>query len=397
MSRRRLVTLGSAAAIALLASTVGTRAQSTWSSSDRWATLQLGSYTIYNNIWGSGFGPQTLFVNTGSASAPNWWVTANHPNTGGIKSYPNAKFTGNLPRALNQITSVPTSWSVSRPSTGAYNSAYDVWLNGYSWEVMIWINWFGPVGPLGSQQASNQSIAGAGWNVYRGNNGSNEVVSFLRTSNTNSVSNMDLKLFLNWIVNRGWFSSSTTLTEVQAGFEITSGNGTWTTNSFTTAVNIGTPPTPSPTPPPGGQTIANGTYRIIARHSGKALDAFAHGTANGTNVIQWTYGGGNNQRWTVTHRGSGQYSIIGVESGRGLDVAGSGTGNGTNVQLWSYGGAANQRWTITPTSGGYYRVTPVHASSQALDVSGVSTADGANVHIWQYLGGNNQQWAFQAP
>ncbi len=50
--------------------------------------------------------------------------------------------------------------------------------------------------------------------------------------------------------------------------------------------------------------IANGTYRIIARHSGKALDASGQGTANGTQIIQWAYGGGNNQRWTVTHRGA---------------------------------------------------------------------------------------------
>jgi hypothetical protein len=315
-------------------------------------------------------------------------VNANHPNTGGIKSYPNAKFTGNLPRALSGISSIPSSWSVSRPNTGAYNSAYDLWLNGYSWEVMIWINQFGPVGPLGSQQASSQSIAGATWNVYRGNNGSNEVVSFLRTSNTNSVSNMDLKAFLNWIVGRGWFSSATTLTEVQAGFEITSGSGTWTTNSFTTAVNLGGG---------GGQAIPNGTYRIMARHSNKALDVNAHGTANGSNVIQWTYGGGNNQRWTVTHLGSGQYSIIGVESGKALEAAGGGTGNGTNVQIWTNGGANNQRWTITATSGGFYRVSPVHAPAQALDVSGVSLANGANVHTWTYGGGNNQQWAFQAP
>jgi len=370
----------------------------TWSSSDQWATYQLGNYTIYNNIWGSGAGSQTLYVNTSSSSAPNWWVTANHPNTGGIKSYPNAKYAVNLPRALSGISSVPSSWSVSRPNTGAYNSAYDVWLNGYSWEIMIWINWYGAVGPLGSQQASNQSIAGATWNVYRGNNGSNEVVSFLRTSNTNSVSNMDVKAFLNWIVNRGWFSSSTTLTEVQAGFELTSGSGTWTTNSFSTAVNVGSStPTPTPTPSGGGQTIANGTYRIIARHSGKALDVYGNRTANGTNVIQWRYTGANNQRWNVTHLGNGQYSIISASANKALDVSGAGTGDGTNVQIWSYGGGNNQKWTITATSGGYYRVSPVHASSKALDVNGVSTSDGANVQIWGYWGGNNQQWAFQTP
>lgn len=371
---------------ALLTSSV-VQAQ-TWSDSGQWATYNFPNYIIYNNIWGSGAGSQTLFVNTNSANSPNWWVQANHPNTGGIKSYPNVKFPGTSDPALSSITSIPSSWSVSRPNTGAYNSAYDVWCNGYSWEIMIWINWFGPVGPLGSQQASSQSIAGATWNVYRGNNGSNEVVSFLRTSNTNSVSNMDVKQFLNWIVNRGWFSNSTTLTEVQAGFELTSGSGTWTTNSFTCAQNLGGGG--------GGGPVANGVYRIVARHSGKSADVYANGTANGTNVIQWQNHSGNNQRWNVTNLGGGQYQIMSVSANRALDVN-NGGGSGANVHIWDYWGGNMQKWTLTATSGGYYRVTPVHNSGIALDVSGVSTANGANIQVWSWTGANNQQWAFQTP
>jgi aryl-phospho-beta-D-glucosidase BglC (GH1 family) len=150
-------------------------------------------------------------------------------------------------------------------------------------------------------------------------------------------------------------------------------------------------------PPPGSGIIPNGTYKIIARHSGKALDVASGGTADGSNVLQWTYGGGNNQRWTVTYLGNNQYSIIGVQSGKALEVSGWGTANGSNVQIWTYLGGTNQKWTITATSGGYYRLTPTHATNMALDVNGVSTADGANVQIWTYGGGNNQQWTFQAP
>jgi hypothetical protein len=127
------------------------------------------------------------------------------------------------------------------------------------------------------------------------------------------------------------------------------------------------------------------------------MDATNNGTANGTGIIQWTYGGGNNQRWTVTNRGNNQYSMIGVQSGRAIEVAGGVVGNGTKVQIWDYLGTAHQKFTFTATSGGYYRITPTHATSHCLDVSGVSTADGAPVHQWTYGGGNNQQWAFQAP
>lgn len=150
-------------------------------------------------------------------------------------------------------------------------------------------------------------------------------------------------------------------------------------------------------PPGGGGIVANGVYKIVSRHSGKALDVAGMGTSNGSNVHQWTYWGGENERWAVIHLGNAQYSIIGLQSGKALDVAGWGTSNGSNVHVWSYGGGANQKWMITTTSGGYYRLTPTNATGMSLDVSGASTADGANVQIWQYLGGNNQQWSFQAP
>ena len=150
-------------------------------------------------------------------------------------------------------------------------------------------------------------------------------------------------------------------------------------------------------PPPGAGIIANGTYRIVARHSGKVLDVSGGGTADGSNVVQWTYGGGYNQRWVVTHLGNNQYSIVGVQSGKALEVSNWGSSNGSNVQIWTNQGGSNQKWTISATSGGYYRLTPTHATSMALDVNGVSAANGANVQIWTYGGGNNQQWTFQAP
>lgn len=147
----------------------------------------------------------------------------------------------------------------------------------------------------------------------------------------------------------------------------------------------------------GGGPIADGTYRIVARHSGLALEVQGAGTANGSQIAQYTYFGNNHQRWIVTHRGNGQYSIIGVQSGRALDISNSSTANGTKVQLYDYWGGNNQKFTFTATSGGYYRITPVNAPSSCLDVAGVSTSPGALVHLWTYGGGNNQQWILQAP
>lgn len=175
------------------------------------------------------------------------------------------------------------------------------------------------------------------------------------------------------------------------------GNFTVSGGSFTASLPGQSVTTFNQTGSSGGGPVADGTYRIIARHSGKAMDASGAGTANGTQIIQWAYGGGNNQRWTVTNRGNNQYSIIGVQSGRAVEVSAWGTANGTKVQLWDWLNGTNQKFTFTPTSGGYYRLTPTHATGSCLDVAGISTADGALVHLWQWLNGNNQQWAFQAP
>jgi aryl-phospho-beta-D-glucosidase BglC (GH1 family) len=147
----------------------------------------------------------------------------------------------------------------------------------------------------------------------------------------------------------------------------------------------------------GGGPVANGTYKIIARHSGKGMDAYNQLTANGTQIQQWTYWGGAGQKWTVTDTGSGVYKIIGVQSGRSLDIYNFGTANGTKVELWDYNNGSAQQFKFAATSSGYYRITPNCATGSCLDVNGVSTADGALVQLWTYGGGNNQQWIFQAP
>ncbi len=45
------------------------------------------------------------------------------------------------------------------------------------------------------------------------------------------------------------------------------------------------------------QQIRAGQFKIINRYSGKVLDAT--GTNNGSNVVQWTWHGGNNQLWEI--------------------------------------------------------------------------------------------------
>ncbi|MGC9670575.1 glycoside hydrolase family 12 protein [Planosporangium sp. 12N6] len=224
MRKLRIVVSALTAAVLVLLSPTAAHA-ATWSTSDQWGSWSNGGYTLYNNIWGSGAGPQTIWANSYS----NWGVWANHPNTGGVKSYPNAS--RNVNKRLSALGSATSSFNVTVPGSGAYTTAYDVWCDNNAYEIMLWMNKQGAVGPLGSWQAS-ATVGGHSWNVYRGSNGSNAVFSFVRTGNTNSGS-VDIKAVLNWIRNRGWFGD-VTLGNVQFGYEITSSSGgmNFVTNSY---------------------------------------------------------------------------------------------------------------------------------------------------------------------
>jgi hypothetical protein len=210
-----------------------------WSSTDKWGTWSNGGYTVRNDVWGSGAGPQTIWANTYS----NWGVWANHPNTSGIKAYPHSA--RNVGIALGSLNSCSSSFNVTRPGSGSYVTAYDIWDTNHAYEIMLWMNKLGSVGPISYNYDANGavplytnlSLGGHTWNVYRGNNGYNEVFSFVRTSNTNSGT-VDIRAIANWIRARGWFGNIT-LGEVQFGFEITSSNGglDFISNSYAVSFN----------------------------------------------------------------------------------------------------------------------------------------------------------------
>jgi len=145
-----------------------------------------------------------------------------------------------------------------------------------------------------------------------------------------------------------------------------------------------------------GYPAANGTYKIINRNSGMALDVAGAGTANGTQVDQLTYNGSSNDQWTLTSLGNGQFQIMGVGSGRSLDVNGASTADGAKVQIWDYLNGANQHFALIPTGSGYFRIAPAH-SDKAIDVVGNSTTAGAKVDQWSWNAGNNQQWSLGTP
>ncbi|WP_427165776.1 glycoside hydrolase family 12 protein [Streptomyces sp. C1-1] len=218
---RRRITMAVIAPALALGATVGLASApasaAVWNSCDQWASTTLNGYTLYNDIWGSGAGSQCIWANSGT----NWGVWADHPNTGGIKSYPNAKKVIN--KSITSLGSLSSGYNVTVPSSGAYETAYDIWDTNYKYEIMLWMNKTGAVGPLGTSQGT-VTLGGHTWTVYKGNNGSNDVFSFVRTSNSSSGT-VNVLPILKWIKDtKGWFGN-VTIGDLQFGFEITSSSG----------------------------------------------------------------------------------------------------------------------------------------------------------------------------
>jgi len=222
---RKLVraTIPLVAATTALLMTATTASAATYSSSDRWASYSNGGYTIYNDEWGSGYGSQTLWANT----YKDWGVNSTQPATSGVKSYANV--TKTVGTALNSLNTATSTFAVSLPGTGDWEAAYDIWLNSSSYEMMVWVNKHGNVGPLGSS-IGTVTLNSNTWTVYVGNNGSNPVYSFVRSSNESSGT-VNILGLLKWLENTKKYFSNPTLSSIQFGFEI-SGTGN-TKQNFT--------------------------------------------------------------------------------------------------------------------------------------------------------------------
>lgn len=143
-----------------------------------------------------------------------------------------------------------------------------------------------------------------------------------------------------------------------------------------------------PPPPP----LANGTYKITGRQSGKSLKPVSGGL-----VQQWRYRKTDtSMRWTVTDIGNGQYTIVNGQSGLRMSVVGDSLANGANINVATASASNAQKWTITPLGGGFHNIVNVN-SGKTLDISSQSTADGGQAIQWDANGGDNQQFTFAAP
>jgi hypothetical protein len=202
-----------------------------WTSVEKYPEFPVGDYVVRNNVWGEHPGPQSIWAD----SQARWGVHADHPESGGIKAYPHAGRA--VHRRLSVLQHCTSRFAVTVPAAGSYNTAYDIWCEQHAYEIMLWMNWRGKVGPIArSWDATGKpavelvgvTVGGHTWDIYKGTNGANAVFTFMCTSPA-TAGEVDIKAVLDWIKARGWFDrpagGDVLLDEVQFGWEISASTG----------------------------------------------------------------------------------------------------------------------------------------------------------------------------
>ncbi|WP_245642283.1 family 43 glycosylhydrolase [Nonomuraea candida] len=144
------------------------------------------------------------------------------------------------------------------------------------------------------------------------------------------------------------------------------------------------------TPANAADIDTSAAYLLVNRNSGKVLEVFNRGTADGA-IDQWARHDNAWQQWQFVDSGGGYYRLRSVHSGKVLDIATASTADGADVVLWTDRNATNQQFRVSDSEGGHIRLINRN-SGKALDVWERSIADGARVSQYTDLGSANQQW-----
>jgi hypothetical protein len=225
--------------------------------SDQWGTCSDGPWTITQDVWGGATNwQQSLYCNSHS----NWQIVANLKGQAWVGSYPHANYPVGQP--LNNVLNGPSpllaAWNATYPTDHKFDFAYDLWLNGTTYEVMIWLNWKNTA-PIGGNPFTNATIGGITYNVYEGAGGSGpHCISFLPQSGMmDSATNFNLCKILSWISNLPWnggpggyYWQNPSFDSVQLGWEICDTYGslkTYTMNYFDVYYgnSVSAPPRPA--------------------------------------------------------------------------------------------------------------------------------------------------------
>ena len=234
------------------------------------AWLTAGSYAVENNQWGRG--PITDYSQCvamggvaadGSVSARWTWRWPAEP--GEVKGYPAIVFgqkpgypvtpNTNLPRQVNAISQLTSSWSTRSTYTGKGQLTFDLWLtrdaNRYpsfpqtpiTHEIMVAVEPYGGYG-LDRNPAwfvEEITINGIRYKTYKADNfppGASQQWRFLvfQMLTPMTQGTLDFKPLFDYLKSRGFITGNEYLTSLEFGTEPVEGTGDVTVDSFKATV-----------------------------------------------------------------------------------------------------------------------------------------------------------------
>jgi hypothetical protein len=134
-----------------------------------------------------------------------------------------------------------------------------------------------------------------------------------------------------------------------------------------------------------------GTYQLENVASGLSLNVSNNLTSNGACIVQYSYGGSSNEKWTFTPTTNGYYQIVSVLSGKDAVVQGASAANGASIVQWTFGASGDDQWLPIINNDGTYTFYNLH-SGKVLEDPGSSTSKNTQMDQYSANGGANQEW-----
>ena len=150
-----------------------------------------------------------------------------------MQTYPDSLYwvKGAQSKTINQYTSITSTFAEQYPTNvGNWNATYDIWMNDWDKEIMIWNEWNGGPEYWANRATTAVTLGGVPYRFAK--NGT--ILQFFRVTELKSGS-VDILAALKWLQANGHLTTTDKLTQIEYGVEICSTVGTqrFDTTGFT--------------------------------------------------------------------------------------------------------------------------------------------------------------------
>lgn len=185
--------------------------------------------TVRQEVWNPSSALRKQVTEVWSPSKWRTTINAQAGNTA-VNSYPDVSSlvttAQNTPVPFTSYATIMSNWSVDCHETAQTNgqAAYDIWINNYGIELMIWVDTHGRNlgrNPAGSNTGQTATFD-APYEFWA--TGDNKVLSFVRKTNAKAGS-IDVKAVVQWLIDQGRVPATVGFNMFTFGFETPSTGG----------------------------------------------------------------------------------------------------------------------------------------------------------------------------